>query len=206
MYNSYTQAEIETDGRVHAMLLENWFRRRIQVEGEYQRFHYNTKGKEPKYVALLDTLKLTLPNRETHALSHCWLQKADELKSYELGSKIRCSVLVRFYIKDTIKRASLNLPTDITVITPSALTVAKREIAAAPPAAPPAAPASGAQLVQLLGRVQEQIGKLGGVESINAYITEYSRIGAEKVGQLHHLMADLGGIETFRQVLKFLPR
>jgi hypothetical protein len=210
MPSGYTQTEIAEDDRVHAMLLAQWFRQRIHVEGEFQRLHYNTSCKTPKYVALLDTLKVTLPNKETHNLSHSWVQKADELKAYEIGSKIRCSVLIKYYLKDTVKRASLNLPAEIVVINPSALSLAKREIAAAPPAAPPtpppAAPASGVQLIQMLSRVQEQVGQLGGVESIDAYMREYSRLGAEKVGQLHHLMADLGGIETFQQVLKFLPK
>jgi hypothetical protein len=204
MRDSYTPSEIAADDRVHALLLEHWFRQRIHVEGAFQRLHYNTKTKEPKYVALLDTLKLTLPNKEIHNLSHSWIQRADELKTYETGSRIRCSVLIKYYTKDTVKRASLNLPTDVVVITPSALSLAKKEIAASPPAVPPpAAPASG---VQLLGRVQEQIGHLGGVESVDSYFREYERLGTEKVGQIHALVAELGGVEAFRQVLKYLPK
>jgi hypothetical protein len=210
MRTSYTPDEIAEDDRVHALLLENWFRSRIHVEGELQRFHYNVRNREPKCVALLDTLKLTLPNREIHNLSHSWVQKADELKAYELGSKLRCSVIIKYYVKDTVKRASLNLPADVVVVTPSALSLAKREIVAAPPIAAPApttaAPASGVQLLQLLGRVQEQIGHLGGVESVDSYLREYVRLGTEKVGQLHALVAELGGVEAFRQVLKYLPK
>jgi hypothetical protein len=193
---------IDTEQRVHDILRDDWAHHRVTVEGRFDHAKIMTKGTREYWVALVTDIVITLPTRAQYELNHCWIRKAETLQHCTPGCKVKFSARVEPYDKaDGSKRAGLNIPIEVQITTPPALTLAKKEIV---PTAPPAP--SGAHVIELLTRVYDEITALGGVGPVSDYLGVYQAFGGGNVRRLHELMSDLGGPDALLMVMKFMPK
>src|SRR5262245_1082562 len=93
------------DARVESLLIANWLDDRVEIQAMIDKTTTAPKG---PLVTLVQRLEITLPNKEKHMMSHSWIQKSEELKSFAYGTIVRFHAKVRSRVSSSgARRPSL---------------------------------------------------------------------------------------------------
>jgi hypothetical protein len=201
--NGRFQEGHDQDEVVRQLLRRDWSDMRVTVEGWLEKITEHNDPKKAFKIALIKDAVVTLPNRERYELSHNWIQKAETLKDILEGTKVRFTARVRAYSKQSgHETAGFTLPDNVEVVTPSALAVAKKDIAVEKPKP---SLAVGVQLVALLEETKKEVERLGGVARVRAFVEFVeAQGGVENVKALLELSSRLGGVGALQSLLPFM--